>query len=106
MVSLAQAKAEIEELEAKVKSLQLSYSELRAIEVTATRLMRIISRMSGSENVDAAIRKIQNLIITIKLAQAAIHAFEVASGPIGWALAIVGGVSAVVSVGDFMMETR
>lgn len=104
MVSLEQARAEIDELEAKIKGLQLSYSQLRAIEVTATRILRIISRMSGSEDVDAAIRKLQHLIVTVRLAQATIHAFQLASGPIGWSFALVGAVGTAISVGDMTME--
>lgn len=106
MVSLAQAKAEIDELDAKIKGLKLSYSELRAIEVTANRILTIISRMTGSPDLDFAIRKLKTLIMTIKLAMASIRMIEAATPGIGWLLAIVGTVSTLICMGDLVMETQ
>jgi hypothetical protein len=65
-----------------------------------------MNRLGLPANIDQAIMKVQRLAMTIRLLHTSMLALEAASGPLGWALAIVGGISAAVSVGDLMMETR
>lgn len=104
MVSVEEARRQIEALEAKIKGLQLSYSELRAIETTASRILRILGRMTGSEEVSQAIAKLQRFIATVRLAQATWRMFERATGPIGWAFWLTGVAMTAISAGDMMME--
>lgn len=106
MPSLEEVKREVDALEARLERIgrNATYHDLRMMEATANKLMGIIRRMSGSEEVDVAIRKIQDLITIIRMAQVTIMAFNAASGPIGWGFAIVGLVATAITIGDVMME--
>jgi hypothetical protein len=56
------------------------------------------------EEVVAAIRKIQALTAAAYALAAAMVAVQAASGPYGWIMAGISGVSAVVSATEFVME--
>jgi hypothetical protein len=83
-----------------------TFSEIRKLETLLFRSLALARRLGLPEDINEAINRIQRMVMTIRLLHTAMIALEAATGPIGWALAIVGGVSAVVSMGDFMMETR
>lgn len=79
---------------------------MRKLETLFYRSLSLMNRLGLPANIDQAIMKVQRLAMTIRLLHTSMLALEAASGPLGWALAIVGGISAAVSVGDLMMETR
>ncbi len=81
-------------------------SSIRRLEGLLYRSMGLLKRFSGDENIDAAITKIQQLVLFIRLLHSAIIYLEAATGPIGWAFAAVGVVSAGFAVGDIMMEMQ
>jgi len=83
-----------------------TYDDLRKLETLLYRCTSLSRRLGLPEDINAAILRIQHMIMVIRLLHTAMVALEAASGPLGWGLAIVGGASAVVSMSDFMMETR
>jgi hypothetical protein len=63
-----------------------------------------LGRLGLPENIDQAIMKVERLVMTIRLLHTAMIALEAASGPIGWALAIVAGGTALLSMGDLVYD--
>jgi hypothetical protein len=88
-------------LELNVEPVEDSF---RRVESLLFRTLGLLRRISGNENVDKAISAIQRLVGIIRLAHSAWIAFQAATGPIGWAFAIVAGLSAAASASDFMMS--
>jgi hypothetical protein len=76
----------------------------RRLEALLFRTLGLIIRICGDENIDAAISKIQRFVMVVRLAHGAWLAFQAASGPIGWAWAIVAGLSAAATASDFMLS--
>lgn len=81
-------------------------ASLRQVETLAYRVIGLFRRIGLPENIDAAIQKIQRAIATIRLLHSSLVALEAASGPIGWALAITGIISAAWSTYDYAMDLR
>lgn len=81
-----------------------AYDDARRLETLLYRTTGLMRRLFGNEDLDAAIFKVQRLIMIIRMAHTAMIAFEAASGPIGYALALVGIASAAMSAGEFVME--
>jgi len=81
-------------------NVEQALSNLRRMETLLYRTMGLIGRMGLPENIDQAVAKIQQLIMTIRLLHSAIIALEAASGPIGWAFAGVGIATAGFSLAD------
>lgn len=75
---------------------------LRKIEVIIIRVLGYIKRLTGSEQLDAAIDKFIKLITTVRTAQITLHAFEVAAGPVGWAFAVTSAVGMAFTASDFV----
>jgi hypothetical protein len=85
-------------------NVEQALSSIRRIETLLYRIMGLLRRMGLSEDVEKAVLSIQKLIMTIRLLHTAIVALEAASGPVGWALAIVGMGTAALSASDFLAE--
>lgn len=77
----------------------------RRLETLLFRSLSLMGRLGLPENITEAIRKVEQLVMVIRLLHTAAIALEAASGPIGWALALVGAASAVLSLGDLMYDT-
>jgi hypothetical protein len=58
--------------------------------------------LSGDENLDKAMAKIQQTIAVIQTARTTINLFLAASGPIGWATAIISTVSFGLAAADLV----
>jgi hypothetical protein len=72
----------------------LAYGDIRKIEITAMRMLSMISRMSGGDpNLMNFIQVTQKAIMWMRHLQMLINAFEAANGPIGWVYAAVTGAS-------------
>jgi hypothetical protein len=69
---------------------------------TLSMMMMLISQMTGDKNIDKAIQKVQQLSMSFMHLRMAMLAFQMASGPIGWAYAGVTGVMTAVSFGSIM----
>lgn len=78
-------------------------SSLRQVEGLAFRTLGYMQRLGLPENVNQAIRVIQQITMAVRLLHSAIIAMELATGPIGYwraGLALVGTGFAVASVGS------
>jgi len=80
-------------------------TEVRKLELLLFRSLDLLSRLGLPEEIDAAITKIQRLVMTIRLLHSAIIAIQAASGPIGWALAGIGIAVSVLSTGELISDT-
>jgi len=76
----------------------------RRLETLLYRSLSLLGRLGLPENIDQAIMKVERLVMTIRLLHTAMIALEAASGPIGWALAIVAGGTALLSMGDLVYD--
>ena len=76
----------------------------RRLETLLYRSIGLLGRLGLPENIDAAIAKVQHLVMVIRLLHTAAIALEAASGPLGWALALVGVASAALSMGDLVYD--
>lgn len=83
---------------------EMTYAELRKLEISLIRIMGYIQRFSGSPSIDAAFRKIQQLLIMIRSVQIAIRALEAASGPIGWLYALTTITGAGLTTASIMND--
>jgi len=102
MVSLAEAKREIDELQAKVSEVGLSAHDIRQVEYSITKIGNALARMTGSPEVQRAIDDLNRLIMTIRMAQATLHAFEIAEGPIGWLFFAASAIGTAIVTYDAM----
>jgi len=84
MVSLEEAKIQIEDLKQKILDVEMSYHDIREIEIAMIRIGSALERMTGSKEVKAAISECNRLIWTIRMTMIAINALSVAEGPVGW----------------------
>ena len=86
----------------EVQLSELSMSELRKLELLAYRVIGLLRRMGLPENIDAGIAKLQQFIMIVRLAHTTIVAFQRASGPIGWAMALTSLAATSITVADTM----
>lgn len=84
----------------------VTYGEIRKLEITLIRILGYIQRFSGDERIDKAVMKVEKLIMTIRYAQIAIRAFEIAEGPIGWIYALTTGVAMLIHTADTVNDFR
>lgn len=89
-------------LELNVES---AISSVRRLETLLFRTLGLLRRLGLPEDIEAAIVKLQRLVMVIRMAHTAIIAFQAASGPIGWALALVGLAAAAASTASMIMES-
>lgn len=101
MVSLEEARAQIEDLKIQVEGINMGYHDLREIEVSIIRIGSALEKMTGSKEVERAISDLNRLIWTIRSVQIAIHALELAEGPIGW----IYFAATLVGTGAMMYDT-
>lgn len=91
-----------------VRVSEMTMSELRKFETIAYRTISLLRRMGLPEEVDAAVMKLQRLVMTIRLAQTALIALQAAMLPgAGWLQAGMAAVTiggAAFSASDFMMS--
>jgi hypothetical protein len=96
--------AQIEELKQKCDGLEISYAQSRQLEMALIRISFELERAGLPPNVRNAVMEFDRLIMTIRMAQLAIYEFEVASGPIGWAIFGLSAVSTLFLAGDLVTE--
>lgn len=76
----------------------MTYSEVRKLEMTMMRVMYLVERFSGSPELNRMLQYIQKSITALRQIQMAIHAVQMAEGPIGWAYAAISVISAATTV--------
>lgn len=88
--TLDEVRSKLSELRDEIDSLNMGYHELRELETILQRTLRMLRASTGSEDVKQSIIFYQRLITIVRMAQFTIRAFQVATGPIGWAFALSG----------------
>jgi len=83
---------------------EMTYSELRKLETVLYRTLGFMQKMGLPPEVDGAIQAIQRLIMNIRLLQITIHAFEMATGPIGWAYFGITAATAAFNFGEMFSD--
>jgi len=99
LVTVAEARALLRQLKQEIADLKMDYHTVREMETLLNRTLTILEQSTGSKEIRQAINNIQRLITILRMAQYSIHAFQVATGPIGWAMAISGLALTTVTVG-------
>jgi hypothetical protein len=79
--------------------------ELRELEYILYRTVSLIHKLGLPPETEQVIQRVERMILLFRMLHTTMIYFEMGT-PFGWALAVIGGISAAVSVGDFMMETR
>jgi hypothetical protein len=79
-------------------------SELRKLEISMMRILSMLSRLTGDENIQKSIAKIERMIMTLRVLQATIRAVQMAEGPIGWLYAATTIVAAGISTSETIMD--
>jgi len=85
-------------------NVEQTYAEIRRLQTLLFRTVGLLRRLGLPEEIDRALAIIQRTIMAARLLYTSLLALEAASGPLGWALAIVGVTSAAVSVADVAIE--
>jgi hypothetical protein len=80
----------------------MSYSELRRLEMSFIRIGSYLNRIFPNSPASKIITDLERMIMLARTAQVAIHAVELASGPIGWLFAATAIVGAGFAASDFM----
>jgi hypothetical protein len=83
-----------------------AYENVRRLETAYYRSLSLARRMGLPDNVDFAIAKIQQYIAMMNKLRLTMIALETASGPVGWALALIGAASLMMDVADFGTESH
>jgi len=85
-------------------NVEQAYAEIRKLQTLLFRVLGLLRRLGLPEEIDRALAIIQRTIMAARLLYTSLLTLESASGPMGWALAIVGVTSAAVSVADVAIE--
>jgi len=83
-------------------NIEKAYVEIRRFQALLFRTLNLVQRMSGDEKLDAFVSKLQRLISILNQARLTIMAFQIAAGPIGWGMAIVGLAGAALTIAEEM----
>jgi hypothetical protein len=84
---------------------EMAYSDIRKLEIVIIRCLEYAQRLTGDQNLKNGIQTIQQTITAVRSLQIALRQLEIASGPIGWALALTSAVAAGASAGTAMSST-
>jgi hypothetical protein len=88
-------------LEVNVKEAAI---ELRKLQTILYRTLDLMQKFSGKGNVSEAIARLQKMIAITNQLRLAFIALHAASGPIGWALAIIGVAGFTISTAETMRD--
>lgn len=83
-------------------NVQKTENQLRKLLTILNRSLALIQKFTGNDNLDAAISKMQQAIAVANALRLAMISANMASGPIGWALAAVGIIGAGVAASEFL----
>ena len=85
-------------------NVEKAIGNIRQLETLLYRSLALVRRLCGNEDVDAAILKFQRLTMTVRLLHSAFIMLDSATGPIGWAIAIIGFIGGLVTAGEMALE--
>ena len=81
-------------------NVEKAYENIRRLQTVLYRALGLLRSMGLPEDVDAAIREIQNLIMILNQLRLTMIAVQAASGPIGWAMAGISTISTLMTTGE------
>jgi hypothetical protein len=81
-------------------NVEKTFSEFRKLELLMYRTFALLRRFGLPDDISRGFYLIQRAILSIRMLQTALIALDAASGPVGWALAIVGIGSAAMTLAD------
>ena len=87
-------------------NIEKAYVEIRRVQTLLFRTLNLVQRLSGDEKLDAFVSKLQRLISILNTTRLTIMAFQIAAGPIGWGLAIVGLAGTALTIAEEMDASR
>ena len=85
-------------------NVEQALSEVRRLETLLFRSLGLLRRLGLPEDMRKGISDLQRMIMTIRMLHTAIIALQGATGPIGWALALVGLGTGIASASDMMLS--
>jgi len=85
-------------------NVEQALTDVRKLQTVLYRTLSLLQKFAGEGNVGDAIRKFQRLIMITNQLRLALIALNAASGPVGWALALVGVASFAVTTSEFMYD--
>lgn len=86
-------------------NVEKAYEDLRRYQTLLYRGLGLVRRLTGGdENLEHAISLMQRAIAITNQLRLAMIALHAASGPVGWALALVGLGTAALNLNDFMYD--
>lgn len=74
--------------------------ELKKYSVVLYGILGILSRMGLGEEFTEIMRKIQQMIATINMLRASLILLQTASGPVGWAMAVVSVAGTILTLSE------
>jgi hypothetical protein len=79
-------------------------SNIRKVEGLLYRSLALLNRLGLPEDMRQGIYLMERMVMVIRLLHTSLILLEAASGPLGWARALVGAGTAAVSFGDFFYD--
>ena len=79
---------------------EVAMSDIRKLEISLIRVLGYAQRLTGDENLQKGIKTIQSAITALRTLQITIRQTEMATGPIGWLLALTSAVNSGLSIGE------
>jgi len=83
-------------------NVEKAYENVRKLQTVIFRVMGLMRRMGLSEDIDAAINKIQTAITLLNQYRLTLAAAQAASGPLGWALLGISVATTMYTSVEFM----
>jgi len=87
-------------------NIERALSNARQLETLLYRSIALTRKMGLPDDLNEGLYKIQRMVLAVRMLHTAILALHAASGPIGWALAIIGILSGAAVAGDVMLEIK
>jgi hypothetical protein len=81
-------------------NVEQAYSNMRRLELLLYRTIALARRFGLPDNVTEWFYLVQRAVLSIRMLQTSLMMLYTASGPVGWALGIVGLSSAAMTMGD------
>jgi len=85
-------------------NVEQALTDIRKVQTILYRTLGLLQKFSGEGNVADAIAKFQRMIAITNQLRLALIALNAASGPVGWALAIIGATSFAVTTSEFLYD--
>lgn len=85
-------------------NVEQAYTETRRLLTVLFRALDLVERLSGHENLNDAINEFQRAIVIANSLRLTLIALHAASGPVGWALALIGAAGTALTTGEYLYD--